>query len=79
MTPSRKGASSFATDRTDKDPEDVPNAERPKSRPPSNLREKFPLFSRALPKYTGPYTVRCSEYLMLLSADDLATGWDDGD
>ncbi|OJD29921.1 platelet-activating factor acetylhydrolase protein [Diplodia corticola] len=35
----------------------VPNAKKPKARPPNTLREKLGLLHSSLPKYTGPYSV----------------------
>ncbi|KAF4542426.1 Platelet-activating factor acetylhydrolase [Lasiodiplodia theobromae] len=35
----------------------VPNAKKPKARPPNTLREKIGFLHSSLPKYTGPYSV----------------------
>ncbi|KAF2139812.1 uncharacterized protein K452DRAFT_319934 [Aplosporella prunicola CBS 121167] len=35
----------------------VPNAQKPKSRPPDSLRDKVGFLHGTLPKYTGPYSV----------------------
>lgn len=40
---------------------EVPGAQRPKTRPPTSKRDKFGLFQRTLPKYSGPYSVGTME------------------
>jgi len=55
----------------------IPNAKKPRSRPPSSLRDKLTFVHAALPKYSGPYSVSrgqtCLVYLLLMRL-----GWDNG-
>ncbi|KAF2268241.1 hypothetical protein CC78DRAFT_455457 [Lojkania enalia] len=40
----------------------VPNAKKPKSRPPTSIRDKIGFLQSHLPTYSGPYSVGCMEF-----------------